>query len=343
MKLFGVDINERPLIIAEIGINHNGDVELAKKMIDAAAEAGADVVKFQTFSPERLYVEEFAKNKKIRLGNKEVVLWDFIDSVKLSWEDIKKLKEYAESKKVGFLSTPFSIEDADFLESIGVEAFKIASPDLTTYPFLEHIAKKGKPIILSTGTSTIGEIEEAVNIIKNTGNNKIILLHCVSTYPAPPEMVYLKSMKILKEVFRFPVGFSDHTVGIHIPIAAIALGAQVVEKHFTIDRNLPGPDQAVSMTPDELKILRKAADEIWKAIGDGWKVIKEDEKDVSKMTRRSIVAKRDIAEGEIISLENITFKRPALGIEAKHFYHLFGKKTRRSLKRDSYLNWSDVE
>ena len=343
MKLFGVNINERPLIIAEIGINHNGDVKLAKEMIDAAAEAGADVVKFQTFSPERLYVEDFAKNKRIKFGDKEISLWDFIDTVKLSWDDTKKLKEYAESKGVGFLSTPFSFEDADFLESIGVEAFKVASTDLTTYPFIEHIAKKGKTIILSTGTSTIGEIEEAVNIIKKTGNDKIVLLHCISIYPAPPETIYLKSMEILKNFFKLPVGFSDHTEGIHIPIAAIALGARVIEKHFTIDRSLPGPDQAGSMTPDELKLLRKAADEIWKAIGDGWKIMTEDEKNVAKMARRSIVAKRDISEGETISLENVTFKRPALGIEAKYFKHFIGKKNRNSLKSDSYLNWSDVE
>ena len=343
MELFGVNINERPLIIAEIGINHNGDVKLAKKMIDAAAEAGADVVKFQTFSPERLYVEEFAKSKKVKFGDKEMSLWDFIDEVKLSWDDTKMLKEYAESKGIGFLSTPFSFEDADFLESIGVEAFKVASTDLTTYPFIEHIAKKGKPIILSTGTSTIGEIEEAVNIIKNTGNDKIILLHCISIYPAPPETIYLKSMEILKNAFKLSVGFSDHTAGIHIPVAAIALGAQVIEKHFTIDKNLPGPDQAGSMTPDELRLLRKAADEVWKASGDGWKVMTEDEKNVAKMARRSIVAKKNISEGEVISLENVTFKRPALGVEAKYSKHFLEKRTRSSLKRDSYLNWSDVE
>ena len=343
VELFGVNINSQPLIIAEIGINHNGDVELAKKMIDAAAEAGADVVKFQTFSPERLYVEEFAKSKKIKFGDKEMSLWDFIDEVKLSWDDTKKLKEYAESRGIGFLSTPFSFEDADFLESIGVEAFKVASTDLTTYPFIEHIAKKGKPIILSTGTSTIGEIEEAVNIIKNTGNDKIVLLHCISIYPAPPETIYLKSIEILKNIFRLPVGFSDHTEGIHIPIAAITLGAQVIEKHFTIDRNLPGPDQAGSMTPDELRLLRKASDEIWKALGDGWKIMTEDEKNVSKMARRSIVAKKDIPEGEIISLENVTFKRPAMGVEAKYYQYLIGKKTKKNVRFDEILEWKHIE
>lgn len=342
MIIFGTDVNTRPLIIAEIGVNHNGDVELAKEMIDAAKESGADVVKFQTFSPERLFVESFAKSRRIKFGDEEMTLWEFLKKVSLSWEDTEKLKEYAEKKGISFLSTPFSFEDADFLESIGVEAFKIASTDLSNYPFLEHIAKKGRPVILSSGTSTLAEIEKAINILKNHNVN-VVLLHCVSLYPADPEKIHLRSIQTLRKIFKVPVGFSDHTVGIHIPIAAITLGAQVIEKHFTIDRSLPGPDQACSMTPDELKLLRKAADEVWKALGKEWKEMSEEEMEVARTARRSIVSKDEIKKDEVITIEKVTFKRPGTGIEPEHISHIIGKTAKIDIKKDEIIRWEFLE
>lgn len=343
MRLFGVNLTERPLLIAEIGINHNGDSDLARKMIKAAAEAGADVVKFQAFAPEGLYVESWAKDKKVMFGDEELTLWDFIERVKLGWDEMKELKKYAEELGIGFLVTPFSFEDADFLDELGVEAFKIASTDLTNYEFLRHVARKGKPMIVSTGTSTMEEIAKAVRVIREEGNDNIILLHCISVYPAPPEAIYLDSIRILKEVFNLPVGYSDHTVGVHIPIAAIAFGSQVIEKHFTLDPNLPGPDQKGSMTPDELRILREAADEVWKAAKMGWKIIGEGEKRLLKVARRSVVASKDIKAGERIGLDNVTFKRPALGIGAKYFEMIYGRKVRRDIKKDEFIRWEDLE
>lgn len=342
MTLFGVDIRKRPLIVAEIGINHNGDVNLAKEMIDAAKESGADVVKFQVFSPERLFVESFAKSKQIKFDEENLTLWEFLEKVSLSWKEIEELKEYSEEKKIGFLATPFSFEDADFLESINIEAFKIASPDLSNYPFLEHIAKKRKPIILSSGTSTLAEIEKAINILRSF-NIPMVLLHCVSLYPVDPEKIHIKSIQTLKKIFGIPVGFSDHTLGVHIPIVAIALGAQVIEKHFTIDKSLPGPDQACSMTPNELKILRKAADEVWKALGKDWKDISEEELEVSKISRRSIVTKCEIKKGEVITSEKITFKRPGIGIEPGQLLYVIGKTAKFDIKKDEIIRWEFLE
>ena len=343
MILFGVDITKRPMIIAEIGINHNGDVNLAKKMIEEAKKSGADVVKFQVFSPERLYVESWAKERKVVFGDEEMTLWDFIDKVKLSWDDLKALKKYAEDLGIGFLATPFSFEDADFLEEIGVQAYKIASMDLNNTPFLKYVARKEKPIILSTGMGSIGEIEEAVRAILNEGNDQIVILHCVSLYPPKPEQVHLRAIETLKRLFDFPIGFSDHTIGVHIPIAAIALGAQVIEKHFTLDKNLPGPDQKVSMTPEELKILRKAADEVWMALGRSWKVLTNEELEVARVARRSLVAKRYLKRGHILSEDDVVFKRPGNGIPPDEIRYVIGRKLKRDIPEDEIIAWEDLE
>ena len=339
----GIDTS-KVFIIAEAGVNHNGDIRLAYKLVDAAKEAGADAVKFQTFKAENVVSKITEKAEYQReTTNSEESQYEMIKKLELSFEDFVKIKDYCDKKGITFLSTPFDYESVDFLESL-VPLYKVGSGEITNLPFLEYIAKKGKPIILSTGMSTLGEVEEAVKTITKVDSSlPLVLLHCVSNYPAKYEDVNLKAMLTLKEAFELPVGYSDHTLGIEIAIAAVALGAKVIEKHFTLDRGLPGPDHKASLEPDELKKMVKAIRNVEKALGSGVKRPTQSELKVMKVARRSLVATRDIRAGEVVKESDILIKRPGTGILPKFKEIIIGMKLTRDVKKDTPFDWEDFK
>ena len=330
-------------IIAEAGVNHNGDVGLAKKLIDGAKEAGADAVKFQTFKAENVVTENagMAKYQKRNTGKSQTQL-GMIKKLELKYKDFIKLKKYCDKKKIIFLSTPHTEDAVDFLEPL-VPAYKIGSGDLTNLPFLKKIAKKKKPIILSTGMATLAEVREAVKTIKKAGNNKIILLHCTTNYPCPLEEVNLRAMQTLKQEFNLPVGYSDHTLGITISIMAVAMGANAIEKHFTLNRNLPGPDHKASLEPDELRNMVIAIRNVEKALGNGIKKLTKSEEEIKKVARKSIVAKVDIPAGTKITKEMLIIKRPGTGIEPRYLNKLIGKIAKKEIKKDTLIKFKDLK
>ena len=330
-------------IIAEAGVNHNGDVNLAKKLIDVAKEAGADAVKFQTFKAEEVVSKgaEKARYQKETTGAVESQL-EMIKKLELTEKDFGELSDYARKKGIIFLSSPFDKPSVDLLDKLGVPAFKIPSGEITNFPLLKHIARKKKPIILSTGMSTLGEIEEALEIIRKERAEEIILLHCVSCYPAEIKDMNLKAMDTLRYAFGLPVGLSDHTLGITIPIAAVARGACVIEKHFTLDKNLPGPDHRASLEPDELKELISAIRDVEKALGDGTKIPTAEEKENKKVARRSLVAKVDIPKGAIITEEMLDCKRPGGGIEPRVMNMIIGRKARENIGHDELITFTKL-
>jgi N-acetylneuraminate synthase/N,N'-diacetyllegionaminate synthase len=329
-------------IIAEAGVNHNGSIELAKKLIDAAKDAGADAVKFQTFKAENIVVKNAEKAEYQKETTGEGSQYDMIKKLELTEEDFEELANYAKKKDILFLSSPFDKESVDLLYGLDVPVFKVGSGEITNFPLLKHIAKKEKPIILSTGISTLGEVEEALNVIRSEGVEDVILLHCVSNYPARIEDVNLRAMGTLKQAFKIPVGFSDHTLGITVPIAAVALGACVIEKHFTLDRSLPGPDHKASLEPDELREMVKSIRDVGKALGDGIKRPTINEEEIKKVARRSIVAKADIPEGTIITENMLDIKRPGTGIPPSKLNKVLRKKTIKNIKKDEILKWNDI-
>jgi len=341
-KLIGEE--EHCFIIAEAGVNHNGNVELAKKLIDTAKDAGADAVKFQTFKAENVVIKNAEKTEyqKETTGAEESQ-YDMIKKLELTEYDFKELADYAKKRGILFLSSPFDKGSVDLLDGMNVPAFKIASGEITNFPLLRYIASKGKPIILSTGMSTLGEVEEALNVIGSEGVEDVILLHCVSNYPARIEDVNLRAMETLKQAFKLPVGFSDHTLGITASIAAVALGACVIEKHFTLDRNLPGPDHKASLEPDELKEMVKAIRDIEKALGNGIKRPAKDEEEIKKVARRSIVAKVDIPEGAIITENMLGVKRPGTGIAPKYIDRIVGRKAKENIRNDELVTREIIE
>ena len=331
-----VGVGEPPLVIAEGGINHNGSLELARELVRAAAKAGADVIKFQTHFPECEMLRDKAGADYI--GGS---FFELLDRCKLSHEDHRLLKEFAEKEGILFLSTPFSREAADFLEGIGVAAFKVGSGELTNLPLLQHIARKGKPMILSTGMSELEEIEETLRAIRPI-NDQLILLQCTSTYPTPYEHINLGVIGLFRERFDLPTGLSDHSEGIYTAIAAVALGACVLEKHFTVDRNLPGPDQKASVEPAELAELVKGARAVFRASGKAKQVI-QGEKPVQEMARESVVALEPIEVGSRVTAKSVWVKRPGTGIPAKLLDRVIGKRARRPIQADSLIQWSDLE
>lgn len=327
-------------IIAEAGVNHNGDINLAKSLINATKEAGADAVKFQTFKTEKLVTKSAAKAEyqKITTGNSESQ-YEMLQKLELTREELIELKKYAEKEKIIFLSTPYDEASADFLKEIGVPAFKISSADITNTPLLIHIAKKRLPIIISTGMSTLGEVEEVAEAITSTGNRELVLLHCNFNYPANVEEINLRAMGTLKKAFGFPVGYSDHTLGIEVPIAAVALGACIVEKHFTLDRSLPGPDHRASLEPDELKTMVKSIRNVERALGTSIKRVSKSEAPNRRISRRSLVANRNISKGTTITKEMISIKRPGTGILPKYYNIVMGLQATREIKEEETLTW----
>ncbi|KYH30156.1 MULTISPECIES: N-acetylneuraminate synthase [Clostridium] len=331
-------------IIAEGGVNHNGDINLAKKMVDKAVEAGADAIKFQTFKSEKLVTKyaAMAKYQKDNMGIEDSQ-FSMLKKLELSYDEFADLKEYCDMKGIIFMSTPFDFESADFLNSIGMEAFKISSGDLTNIPMLEHIAKFNKPIILSSGMAVLGEIEDAVMALRNLGLEDIAVLHCTSNYPAPLDSVNLKAMNTIKNTFKVVGGYSDHTNGITIPIAAAALGADIIEKHFTLDKNMEGPDHKASLEPHELKRMVEEVRKVEISMGTGIKMFTRSEMDTMKVARKSIVASRDIKRGEIIQIKDLDYKRPGNGLSPKYYKELVGKRAKVDIKRDEQINLTLLE
>ncbi len=335
-KLMGEE--EQCFIIAEAGVNHNGDVELAKKLIDVAKEAGVDAVKFQTFKTESVVTKNTEKAEYQKETTGEGAQYEMIKKLELKDEDFRELADYAKEKEIMFLSSPFDKESVDLLYELGVPVFKVASGEITNFPLLRYIAKKGKSIILSTGMSTLGEVEEALNVIRSEGVRDVVLLHCVSNYPAKIEDVNLRAMETLEQTFKVPVGFSDHTLGITVPIVAVALGACVIEKHFTLDKNLPGPDHKASLEPNELEEMVRAIRDVENALGDGVKRPTKDEGAIKKVARRSIVAKMDIPEGTVITEDILDTKRPCTGIEPRYIDIIMGKKAKENIKKGEIIS-----
>lgn len=331
-------------IIAEAGVNHNGDINLAKKMVDKAKEAGVDAVKFQTFKSEKLVTQtaKMAEYQKNNIG-KEESQFEMLKKLELSFDGFAELKSYCEEKGILFLSTPFDIESAIFLDSIGIEAFKIGSGDLTNIPLLDKVAKFNKPMILSCGMSNMGEIEDAINVVKINGNNEIAMLHCTSNYPAPIESINLNAMKTIENAFKVIIGYSDHTEGITIPIAAAALGAKIIEKHFTLDKNMEGPDHKASLDPEELKSMVEAIRKVELAMGNGIKECTTSEANTKEVARKSIVAGRNIKSGEILKEEDLDFKRPGNGLSPKLYKELIGKKVIKDIYKDEAINFGIMD
>ena len=330
-------------VIAEAGVNHNGRLDLARKLIDTAKRAGADAVKFQVFSAEEIATRTAEKAEYQRRGTGEGTQYEMLKRLELSEEDFEKLARHAERRGIIFLASAFGEKGVGLLERLGVPAFKIPSGEITNFPLLKHIAGKKKPIILSTGMSTLQEVEEALRVIRKEGAKEVVLLHCVSNYPAKIEEVNLRAMETLRRVFGLPVGLSDHTVGITIPVAAVALGAAVIEKHFTLSRELPGPDHKASLEPDELLEMVLRIREVEKALGDGVKRPTKSEEIVRRFARRSIVAKADIPKGTVITSSMLDIKRPGIGIEPKYYNVIVGQKVKRDIKKDELLTWEAVE
>lgn len=336
--------NDRVFIIAEAGVNHNGSLETALKMVDAAAAAGADAVKFQTFLSSKLVTKaaSMAVYQKENTG-KNQTQFEMLKSLELDFESHKKLYEYCSKKGIMFLSTPFDFESVDLLEKLGVEAYKLSSGDLNNKPFIDYIASKNKPMILSTGMAVMCEIGEALSWIRKYGINDTFLLHCTTDYPAKLNEVNLRAITTLKEAFGLPIGYSDHTEGIEISIAAAALGATIIEKHFTLDRSMEGPDHKASLEPHSLKEMVDTIRNIELALGDGIKRITSGESAIINNARKSITAACMIEKGQVIELRHLEIKRPGTGIPPKYMEKLIGKKVNRKINEDETIGWDDIE
>lgn len=325
-------------IIAEAGVNHNGSIALAKQMVDQARAAGADYVKFQTFNPKALvsrYAEKAAYQKETTgSGGSQL---EMLEKLALTQDEFLELKNYCEQQHIGFLSTPFDLGSIDFLESLQMDFWKIPSGEITNLPYLVRIARTGREIVMSTGMCSIADIEAAIAVLRENGAGEITLLHCNTQYPTPMEDVNLRVMDTLRRHFDVPVGYSDHTVGIEVPIAAAALGACVIEKHFTLDHALEGPDHRASLEPDELKLMISGVRNIEKALGNDEKKPSKSEKENIGIVRKSIVALREIKEGELFTESNLTVKRPGTGISPMHWFDVIGKRAHKAYKVDEMI------
>lgn len=325
------------LIIAEAGVNHNGDINLAKQLVDKAKVAGADIIKFQTFKLDSIVSKfaEMANYQKDNIGKVESQK-EMLTKISLPYEAFVKLFEYCNKKEIQFLSTPFDIESIHFLNDI-VPFWKIPSGEVTNYPYLVEIAKTFKPVIMSTGMCELQEIDEAIKVLKNNGTTDITLLHCNTQYPTPYKDVNLHAMETLRDRYKVKIGYSDHTNGIEVPIAAVALGAEVIEKHFTLDKNLPGPDHKASLEPYELAAMVSSIRNIEEALGSPNKTVSDSERENIAVARKSIVAAKSIKKGEILSENNITTKRPGTGLSPMCWNSVIGKIAIRDFQEDEEI------
>lgn len=330
----------RTLIIAEAGVNHNGDLDLAHKLIDIAFESGVDVVKFQTFQSE-LLVTETAKKAEYQTSSslENESQYEMLKKLEISKEDHVELIAHCQRVGIEFLSTAFDMESLEFLKSLNLKRVKIPSGEITNLPYLEEIAKFGLPVILSTGMAKLGEIEDAVNVLLTNGLDRrdLTILHCNTEYPTPFIDVNLRAMVSISASFGIDAGYSDHTEGIEVAVAAVSLGAKVIEKHFTLDKNLPGPDHKASLDPVELKKMVSSIRNIEQALGNGIKEPSPSEKKNISVARKSLVAAKIIEEGEVFSHLNLTVKRPGIGISPMLYYNVIGKISKRKFSKDELI------
>lgn len=331
---------EKTIIIAEVGVNHNGNLDCAKALIDAASAANVDFVKFQTFTAETLVVSAAEKAEYQRqLTGEDESQYRMLKKLELGKNAHFDLIKYCHQKGIGFLSTAFDIKSIDFLATLGLEFFKIPSGEITNLPYLRHVGEQGKPVIISTGMATLSEIKDALTILEISGTPRgsIIVLHCNTEYPTPMVDVNLHAMLTIRDECGTQVGYSDHTLGIEVPIAAVALGATVIEKHFTLNRRLPGPDHQASLEPDELKAMVQAIRNIEMAMGDGVKQPSPSEIKNKAVARKSIVAAMSIKKGETFSKDNLDIKRPGTGISPMFYDALLGIESGRAYRVDELI------
>lgn len=331
----------KTLIIAEAGVNHNGDLSLAHKLIDVAADAGADLVKFQTFCANRLVTISAKKaDYQNRTTDANESQYDMIKKLELTHEMHLELISHCKEREIGFFSTGFDLQSLDLLNEIGLEQFKIPSGEITNLPYLRHVGAFDKPVILSTGMSGLGEIETAIEVLERSGTSRdsITVLHCNTEYPTPLTDVNLKAMIAIGQAFGVKVGYSDHTLGIEVPVAAVALGATVIEKHFTLDRNLSGPDHRASLEPEELKLMVASIRNIEKALGDGIKRPSASEIKNKPIARKSLVALSPIRAGEIFNEFNVTVKRPGTGLSPMLYDDVMGQKAPHDFEPDDLIS-----
>jgi N,N'-diacetyllegionaminate synthase len=339
-----VGAGEPPYIIAEIGSNHNGDMDLCRRLINAAAEAGADAVKFQSWSESSLIAAlEYVRNpeyadKKRHFGS----LRDMVKAYQLTPDQHHIAQARCQEKGIAFCSTPFSPDEVDFLEALDVPYYKVASMDVGYLPFLRYVARKNRPLLISTGMATLSEIERAVGVARAEGNDKIVLLHCVSIYPPDPAIVNLRNIPMLHQAFDVPVGFSDHTLGTAIPLAAIALGACVIEKHFTLDKDMAGWDHAISADPSELRTIVEKGNEVFTSLGTTQRVVSPAEVEKRKKFRRSLVVRYDLSGGHKLTEADLTAKRPGTGIAPEELAYVLGRKLAGPVVADQVLRWNDL-
>lgn len=329
---------KKTLIIAEAGVNHNGNMDLAYKLIDAALKAGADYVKFQTWKSENI-ISKYAQKAEYQkeTTNPDETMLEMEKKLEFPFENFVYLKEYCCKNGIGFLSAPFDIDSAKFLYSMGVDMMKIPSGEITNLPFLEVLAGYPCPILLSTGMSELPEIEAAVDILKGSVKKDITVLHCNTQYPTPMKDVNLRAIRTLKECLGLPAGLSDHSFGIEVPIAAVALGAEVIEKHLTLCREMEGPDHKASMEPGEFRYMVECIRNIELALGSGHKHVTDSEKENAGVARKSIVASKKIFKGELLTTDNITVKRPGTGISPMKWYNLLGRAAPQNFNEDELI------
>jgi N-acetylneuraminate synthase/N,N'-diacetyllegionaminate synthase len=326
-------------VIAEAGVNHSGDLSLAKQLVDVAVEAGADAVKFQTFRTECV-VSRWAPKAEYQLRTTPSAesQFEMMRKLELNRHTYASLQAQCRARGIQFISTPFDFGSVDLLAGLDVPLFKIPSGEITNFPLLKYIARMGKPIFLSTGMSYLGEVEAALEALRSAGAKDITLLHCTSSYPADPADANLRAMLTLRQAFGLPVGYSDHTPGIAVAVAAVALGAVIIEKHFTLDRSLPGPDHIASLEPHELKSLVSAIRIVERALGDGIKRPMPSEEDTRAVARRSVVAACDLAAGVVLRAEHLTLKRPGTGLPPSSLSWLVGRTLKRDVVADELLS-----
>jgi len=330
----------RVFIIAEAGVNHNGSIELAKHLIDKAAEAGVDAVKFQTFKAETLVSKKAQKaDYQKQTTDTEESQFEMIKKLELDLETHRELIAYCQNIGIMFLSTPFDNDSVDMLNELGMDIFKIPSGELTNLPYLRKIGSLKKQVILSTGMANLGEIEDALNVLTSAGTSKekITVLHANTEYPTPMEDVNLNAMQSVKDAFKVDVGYSDHTLGIEVDIAAVAMGAKIIEKHFTLDKTMDGPDHKASLEPTELNLMVQSIRNIEKAMGNGIKKPSNSERKNIAIARKSIVASRAIKKGEKLSIHNLSIKRPGQGISPMRWDEMIGQIAKKDYKEDDLI------
>jgi N,N'-diacetyllegionaminate synthase len=333
-------IKPHTLIIAEAGVNHNGDMKIAKRLIDVAADSGADIVKFQTFSAERLATQDTPKaDYQNQTTDQAESQFEMLKRLELSTEMHEVLIAHCQKRNIGFFSAGFDIQSINYLVSLGAERFKIPSGEITNLPYLRHVGGFGKPVILSTGMATLGEIEASLEVLETAGipRMQITVLHCSTEYPTPMQDVNLRAMCSIRDALGVAVGYSDHTAGIEVPIAAVALGATVIEKHFTLDRDLPGPDHKASLEPNEFAAMVRAIRNIEHALGDSIKRPSPSEAKNKPIARKSLVAAKQLRAGERFTPENVTAKRPGTGISPMRWDEVMGRVAARDFEVDELI------